>query len=144
MDSPLLAGVYDLHQPLLQKSWTLNGHSSSALNTLFEEILSADFELDSIFYARGPGRFSALKMTHIFLHTLCLVKSYKLFSVSSFYFNSAAPIHAFANKYFIQENQGIALKDFSIKITQEFVLPEVLNIDDFDTQNKPLYILPPV
>ncbi len=146
INSPLIAGLYENNT--LIKHYEIQGHTSAALNSLFGDIFACNIIIDSIFYAKGPGRYSALKSTHIFLHTLSIIKGYTLFSTQSFYFNDNAPIHAFGKNYFTQEDGNIVLKsasDRSIPLTQNgFYLPAVLNPQDFDRQNEPLYILPPV
>lgn len=177
INSPLLAGLYsecgDSNQPsdivestkskkskniecvrkgakstlTLQNSWEFAGHTTHALNCLFSEIFSKNIALDSIYYAKGPGRFSALKATHIFLRTLCLVKGYALFSAPSFYFNNNAPIHAFSDKYFVLKNDEIMLESVESQNTllqNTLSLPEILYPKDFSNTNEPLYVLPPV
>lgn len=133
----------------LQNSWEFAGHTTHALNCLFSEIFSKNIALDSIYYAKGPGRFSALKATHIFLHTLCLVKGYALFSAPSFYFNNNAPIHAFSDKYFVLKNDEIVLESVeslaqNTLLQNALSLPEILRPKDFSSTNEPLYVLPPV
>ncbi|MGX3098638.1 tRNA threonylcarbamoyladenosine biosynthesis protein TsaB [Helicobacter sp. 23-1046] len=146
INSPLIAGLYENNT--LIKHYEIQGHTSAALNSLFGDIFASHIIIDSIFYAKGPGRYSALKSTHIFLHTLSVIKGYALFSTQSFYFNDNAPIHAFGENYFMQENGKIVLKsasDSNVSFAQNgFCLPAVLNPQDFDRQNEPLYILPPV
>ena len=102
INSPLIAGLYENNT--LTKHYEIQGHTSAALNSFFGDIFASNAIIDSIFYAKGPGRYSALKSTHIFLHTLSVIKGYALFSTQSFYFNDNAPIHAFGENYFMQEN----------------------------------------
>lgn len=146
VNSPLLAGLYENNK--LIRQYEIQGHTSVALNNLFNEILTHNIALDCIFYAKGPGRYSALKNTHIFLHTLSIIKGYALFSVDSFYFNNNTPIHAFGENYFVQENGAIILKRASDiehgSLMQSFDLPKMLRTQDFGVENTPLYILPAV
>lgn len=146
INSPLLAGLYEDNK--LIKQCEMQGHTSAALNNLFNEIFTHNITLDCIFYAKGPGRYSALKSTHIFLHTLSVTMGYRLFSVESFYFNNNAPIHAFGENYFVYESGEITLKCANdIKHTalaQGFSLPIELKLQDFGVENTPLYILPAV
>ncbi len=164
VNSPLLAGLYSKCEDssqlerisqsnqagkaesmlTLQKSWEFAGHTTHALNCLFSEIFSKNIALDSIYYAKGPGRFSALKATHIFLHTLCLIKGFTLFSAPSFYFNQNAPIHAFSDKYFVLKNDEIMLESVESLPQNALSLPEILRPKDFSNTNEPLYVLPPV
>lgn len=147
INSPLLAGLYENNT--LIKQYEIQGHTSAALNSLFSDIFARNISLDSIFYAKGPGRYSALKSTHIFLQTLNLTRGYTLFSTKSFYFNNGAPIHAFGENYFVQNGDEITLKHADdiqplLLRQKDFCLPTHLKEQDFGAQNVPLYILPPV
>ena len=91
VDSPVKLGVYE--DKKLIKSFCKDGKFSDSLPQIFGEILAEYFEnktRDSgdlgdflrgdssdflrnefnIYYANGPGNFSAIKLTHIFLQTL--------------------------------------------------------------------------
>ncbi|PAF49263.1 hypothetical protein BKH41_03145 [Helicobacter sp. 12S02232-10] len=147
VNSPLKCGIYqDLY---LRKEFFSIQKTSDGLLEIFSEIFSylqdQNLDLDSIFYARGPGSFTSLKLTHIFLQTLTLSLGVKLYSSDSFYFNQNAPISAFGNKFFIREDSGgIKLKELKIKKNDNFFLPEKIDLSAFDSQNAPLYILPPI
>ncbi|PAF43335.1 hypothetical protein [Helicobacter sp. 11S03491-1] len=147
VNSPLKCGVYrDLK---LQKVFSSVQKTGDALMEVFSEIFAYtqkhNLGLRSIFYARGPGSFTSLKLTHIFLQTLALSQSIHLYSTSSFYFNQNAPIKAFGNKYFIRNSLGeIELVPFKQEIPLDFSLPKMIDLNAFDTQNIPMYILPPI
>lgn len=150
VNEPLIAGLYA--QPRteegkgsgmrLHKMYRFYGHTTHALNELFSTLLSEGVGLGRIYYARGPGRFSALKATHIYLHTLAQTRGYELFSLPSFAFNDNQPIHAFADKYFILRDGEIVLE--SSQQAGEFVLPQILYPQEFGRENTPLYVLPAV
>ncbi len=151
VNEPLLAGMYtknisssnpESEGMELQETYRFYGHTTHALNELFSTLFAKGVEIEYIYYARGPGRFSALKSTHIYLHTLALTKGYRLYSTSSFAFNNANPIHAFANKYFVLRDDEILLETECEAV--EFRLPKVLYPKDFSCDNTPLYILPAV
>lgn len=133
----------DSHNNLkLCKEYRFYGHTTHALNELFSTLFSEGVSVRKIYYARGPGRFSALKATHIYLHTLSQTKGYELLSTQSFAFNGNNPIHAFANKYFVLHNGEIVLES-NHKAT-EFILPQILYPQEFGRENTPLYVLPAV
>lgn len=63
-------------------------------------LLSQFMPLDSIYYSRGVGSLSAIKLTHIFLHTLSLSSNVCIYATNSFYFSQTNEIKAFANMSF--------------------------------------------
>ncbi|PAF53200.1 hypothetical protein BKH42_07320 [Helicobacter sp. 13S00482-2] len=147
VNSPLLCGIYENFE--LQKSFSSSAKTSDALlevfTLVFEHLERLSLQLGAIFYARGPGSFTSLKLTHIFLQTLHLHRSVELYCADSFYFNQKAPIKAFGNKYFIKNaSEDILIKESQERIEDRFALPLVLEPKDFGTQNTPLYILPPL
>ncbi|MDO7253303.1 tRNA threonylcarbamoyladenosine biosynthesis protein TsaB [Helicobacter cappadocius] len=147
VSSPMICGVYENFH--LKKSFSSTARSADAIlevfNLAFEYLEIFNMELRSIFYAKGPGSFTSLKLVHIFLQTLCLDRNIKLYSVDSFYFNHKSPIKAFGNKYFIKNtSDDIHVQETDEKIDNVFSLPFILEPKHFDTQNIPLYILPPL
>lgn len=153
--SPILCGVYD--GVFLKSSFFSEEKTSEALIDIYQKLLvylkEEDLKLKVVYYAKGPGNFTSLKLVHIFLHTLSLTQEIKLFSIDSFYFNQNTPIKAFGNKFFIKKSDGsIELKEYTefndnekkIQKSSIFSLPCRLNPDDFGTQNIPLYVLPPL
>lgn len=137
--SPILYGIYE-NGKLIQSFQT----AQKTLNVLSEiQLLIKAHKIKRIFYARGPGNFTAIKLTHLFLQTLQIAEDVELFCVDSFYFNANAPIKAFGNQYFIKEEE-ILLKKFEVLPTCEFALPQILFEEDFKTECEPLYVLPAV
>ncbi|RDU64988.1 hypothetical protein CQA53_07030 [Helicobacter didelphidarum] len=67
-------------------------------------LLSYFHEISGIYYARGVGSLSAIKLTHIFLQTLYIVKKIPLYAINSFYFSNYNEIKAFGNLSFFYEN----------------------------------------
>lgn len=118
----------------------LSGKSLDALMGIWQTI-KRDYEVSQIFYARGPGSLSALKLLHIFVHTLAAVRDIQLFATRHFYFSDGV-ILAFGNQYFIQDGQEIVLKTYDEKIDFIPVLPERLIPQDFHEPLEPLYVLP--
>lgn len=132
-------GIY--HNNSLYKQGLMEGKSLDSLIGLWMEIKDK-YVIGRIFYARGPGSLSALKLLHIFVHTLAITSQIELFATDSFYF-SQHPILAFGNQYFIKQHQEIVLKTFDAKIQDEIPdLPKSLNDKDFTSPLEPLYVLP--
>ncbi|MBX7491363.1 hypothetical protein K4G58_07830 [Helicobacter sp. Faydin-H64] len=121
---------------------------------LFVELEKHGVEFDTLYFVRGPGSFMALKLLYLFAKTLEIAKGIKLFATHAFHFNASSPIKAYGNCYFVCENAeksvqtsgfGIRVKNFTtIPHITPFVLPKVLDTSIFDTNLKPLYLLPPV
>lgn len=146
VNSPVICGIY-MELKLAHKFESFEKTSDGLIeifSKIFEYLKNNDLKLTNIFYAKGPGSFSALKLTHIFLHTLKLEKSFNLFSTDSFYFNKNSPIKAFGNKYFIKNNNSIELIGGKDLEKNSFNLPLEIFKQDFDSDNNPLYILPPI
>ncbi|PAF47524.1 hypothetical protein BKH46_03605 [Helicobacter sp. 12S02634-8] len=147
VDTPIKCGIYeDLTLKMcFERTCKVSDGLLEIFSGVFAYLQARDWVLGRVFYAKGPGSFTALKLTHIFLQTLALSEEIELFSAPSFYFNQSAPIRAFGNKYFIQESSGqISLATTIPMGLSEFLLPERLEPKDFGTQNDPLYILPPI
>lgn len=145
-------GLYEngvLFREIVSQELTLN-----ALPKIFESLLPnpkqdsqyTDMKINTIYYANGPGSFSALKLTHIFLHTLSLLYEIKLLATSSFYFTQAKYIKAFGTTYFYEDENGNIALAYGIDNPQEtdFYMPKVLDPQCFHHKTEPLYILPPV
>ncbi|MCI5969316.1 MAG: hypothetical protein MRZ19_07430 [Helicobacter sp.] len=147
---PVLVGVYDANFKLY-KDFVLTAPLSDALVPKFMELEKQGIEFDALYFVRGPGSFMALKLLYLFAKTLEIAKGVKLFATHAFYFNANSPIKAYGNCYFVRENtennaeDGICVKNFAtIPHIAPFSLPKVLDITIFDTNLKPLYLLPPV
>ncbi|WP_027326938.1 hypothetical protein [Helicobacter pametensis] len=138
--SPILYGIYT--QSRLVRSFESHQKTLDALVDL-HKILESE-NVGRIFYARGPGSFTAIKLTHIFLQTLKVIEGIELFCTDSFFFNKNAPIKAFGNRYFQKQNENIVLESFSEEPLCKFMLPEFLDESKFDQACEPLYVLPAV
>ncbi len=113
---------------------------------LFEDFKNPTLPaIKGVYYAKGPGSFTSLKLTHVFLHTLALIHDFELYSTTGFDFNGNTPILAYANKYFVSKEME-SLSDFKdLKIApKDFMLPSFLEKDKFTQLNTPFYILPPI
>lgn len=139
----VLYGIYERLILVDSKKETLK--TLDALTKLWLET-RAKASIDRIFYARGPGSLSAIKLLHIFIQTLVVVSEIKAFAVDSFYFNKKGIIHAFGNQYFQKDEKGqIILAATATQVSDDdFVLPQALNPQDFNQSLEPLYVVPPV
>lgn len=144
----VLLGVYQNN--FLGASYTSKAKTSEALVEVFSQLFK-DFKnptlpaIKGVYYAKGPGSFTSLKLTHVFLHTLALIHDFELYSTTGFDFNDNTPILAYANKYFVSKEME-SLSDFKdLKIApKDFMLPPFLEKDKFTKLNTPFYILPPI
>ncbi|MFP6119343.1 tRNA threonylcarbamoyladenosine biosynthesis protein TsaB [Helicobacter pylori] len=144
----VLLGAYQSN--FLCASYTSKSKTSEALVEVFSQLFK-DFKnptlpaIKGVYYAKGPGSFTSLKLTHVFLHTLALVHDFELYSTTGFDFNDNTPILAYANKYFVSKERE-SLSDFKdLKIApKDFMLPPFLEKDKFTQLNTPFYILPPI
>ncbi|MFP6255935.1 tRNA threonylcarbamoyladenosine biosynthesis protein TsaB [Helicobacter pylori] len=144
----VLLGVYQ--DNFLCTSYTSKSKTSEALVEVFSQLFK-DFKnptlpaIKGVYYAKGPGSFTSLKLTHVFLHTLALIHDFELYSTTGFDFNDNTPILAYANKYFVSKETE-SLSDFKdLKIApKDFMLPPFLEKDKFTQLNTPFYILSPI
>jgi hypothetical protein len=137
---PIKIGIYK--DDLLIDSRCNSGKTSEALPSFFYSLFEK-YNPQKIVYANGPGSFTSIKLSYIFLKSIAIVKNIELFSVDSFYFCNNKPIKAIANSCFIKENDKIIIQ----KIEKPFVetelrLPNNISFSDFSNKTKPLYMLP--
>lgn len=144
----VLLGVYQNN--FLCASYTSKSKTSEALvevfSQLFKDLKNPNLPaIKGVYYAKGPGSFTSLKLTHVFLHTLALIHDFELYSTTGFDFNDNTPILAYANKYFVSQERE-SLTDFKdLKIApKDFKLPSFLEKNKFTQLNTPFYILPPI
>lgn len=86
----------------------------------------------------------SIKITYIFLKTLSIALDIPLFASDGFAFNNGRPIKAMRQLYFVKEEGEITTRILETVQEQTFILPEILNEIDFDTNSEPLYMLPAV
>lgn len=104
----VLLGVYQ--DNFLCASYISKSKTSEALVEVFSQLFK-DFKnptlpaIKGVYYAKGPGSFTSLKLTHVFLHTLALIHDFELYSTTGFDFNDNTPILAYANKYFVSKKR---------------------------------------
>ncbi len=135
---PLIIGVYK--DKKLIETIRSEERSSEFLPELFKELLSK-YEVEHIIYAKGPGSFMAIKISYIFLRTLCIVKNISLLATDAFYFNNNAPIKAVGKLYFVKNRDTIETQSFSEVPAMEFALPQDLILEDFSEETAPFYAI---
>ncbi|WP_181646770.1 hypothetical protein [Helicobacter sp. 16-1353] len=123
------------------KKYIKDGKTSDILSSLFDEILH-NYKIENIFYANGPGNFSSLKLTHIFLQTLYIIQGIKLFCADSFSFTKDEFINAYGKIHFLKQNGVIKTTQLNDKKNARFELPNKLDSSIFSDSCFPLYILP--
>jgi tRNA A37 threonylcarbamoyladenosine modification protein TsaB len=141
--NPILIGVYKNN--ILIDTTIENGKTSDILPKIFSKLLNT-YKMDSITYINGPGSFMAIKVSYIFLRTICIVNNIKLFASSGFNYNNNSPIKALGKKYFFKGQDDKIKLDFlnDESMLNSFKLPEILNEDLFITSCEPNYNLPAV
>lgn len=158
VNNPILCGLYRYEggKPHLFYSIQSDEKTFESLPKIFEPFLSANTQnltykhmnISRIFYANGPGNFTSIKLTHIFLQTLQSIYDFELFATSSFYFTTHPYIKAFGQTYFYRDSNGEILTTSTPQIktnkNNNFYLPQELDETHFNTHAEPLYVLPPV
>jgi hypothetical protein len=142
LGSPLLVGVYNDNK--LIESFTENKKTSDILPVIFKKILKK-YEIENLFFAKGPGSFMAIKITYIFLRTLCTTLNTPIFATDGFMFNKNSPIKAVGSRFFMKKNDNITVEilNDSSKV-KSFELPDILDKTIFSADVEPLYVLPAV
>lgn len=136
LTSPIIIGVYKERK--LIETIKSEERSSEILPELFKTLL-AKYDIKHIVYAKGPGSFMAIKVSFIFLRTLCIVKNISLLATDAFYFNNNAPIKAVGKLYFVKNRDAIETETLTVAPIMEFTLPQQLILEDFSEETAPFY-----
>ena len=136
LTSPITIGVYKDRE--LVETIKSEERSSEVLPELFKTLI-AKYDIEHIVYAKGPGSFMAIKVSFIFLRTLCIVKNISLLATDAFYFNNNAPIKAVGKLYFVKNRDAIETETLSVAPVMEFTLPQQLILEDFSEETAPFY-----
>ena len=140
--NPMQIGIF--HEDILIESIELDGQSSEALPPAYEAI-DKEYTIKGLYFVNGPGSYMAIKLTHIFLTTLHIVKNIEIYATLGFAFNNDQPIKAMGKKYFIKDRENsIILETFEKPVEQNFTLPDRLDKTIFSSDIEPLYMLPVV
>lgn len=138
LSSPLQVGIYE--DSKLVRTIVSDEKSSEVLPKIFEQ-LSKEYSVKGLFYANGPGSFMAIKITYIFLKSMSILKNIPLFATDAFYFNKNQPIKAIGKLYFVKISSEIETQKLETAPEVKFLLPDVLEYNDFSTAASPLYAI---
>ncbi len=136
ISTPFLLGIYQ-NGKLIQ-SIEKEGMTSDILPEIFDNLLKK-YDIKHIIYAKGPGSYMSIKLSYVFFKTLEITKNIKLLAKDGFYFNKGAPIKAVGNSYFIKKD-GIISIEKNLK-EGKFSLPEKIDLNEFEEDVSPLYVL---
>jgi hypothetical protein len=136
LSSPVLVGVYD--NGTLIEEIRSEGMSSEVLAEIFDSLLIR-YQFAHFIYAKGPGSFMGIKVTYIFLKTLSIVKNIPLLATDAFFFNQNRPIKAVGKLYFVKNSSTITLEPIESPEPGVFVLPQRIDLENFDSDNLPYY-----
>lgn len=120
--------------------------------SLYDALLLLSYfnNIGGIYYSRGVGSLSAIKLTHIFLQTFTLSTQIPIYATNSFYFSQNNEIKAFGNLSFFLLDSRSPLDLHDCIILQKsanpslLTLPNTLLTEDFNDPCIPLYVTPPL
>jgi len=135
LSSPILIGVYENEK--LIDSISTQERSSEVLPLLFKQLMQK-YEISSLIYANGPGSFMAIKVSYIFLKSLCILKNIPLLCTNAFDFNGNKPIKAIGKLCFVRIQGKIITKKCDGEVG-EFVLPNQISKNEFTQDCLPMY-----
>ncbi len=136
LTSPIMIGVYK--DKKLVETISSEARSSEVMPELFKALIQK-YDIKHIVYANGPGSFMAIKVSYIFLRTLCIVKNISLLATDAFYFNNNSPIKAVGKLYFVKNRDSIETETLREAPVMEFTLPQQLILEDFSRESAPFY-----
>ena len=136
LSSPIQIGIYEENR--LIDTIVSDKKSSDILPVLFKQIFDS-FCVEKLFYANGPGSFMAIKVAYIFLKSLSIIKGIPLFATDAFYFNKNQAIKAIGKLCFVKIGSEITTQKLEIVPDGKFVLPDVLDYNEFSKITTPLY-----
>ncbi|PID47967.1 MAG: hypothetical protein CR967_02310 [Proteobacteria bacterium] len=138
---PLQVGVYENGSLIDLK--TSEDKTSEALPKIMDELLD-EFDCEGLYFVRGPGSFMAIKVSYIFLKTLCIGLDIPLLACDGFEVNVNSPIPAFGKMYFVKSKDGIETMKIENANISNAVLPNRLDSVNFTKDTEPLYVLPAI
>ena len=136
LSSPIQIGIYENTKCI--NTISSDEKSSDVLPLIFDDILSK-YNVEKLLYANGPGSFMAIKVAYIFLKSLSILKKIPLFSTDAFYFNENQPIKAIGKLCFVKMASEIKTQKLEIVPESQFLLPDVLDYNEFSKTVTPLY-----
>ncbi len=134
--SPIQIGIYE--DAKLIRTVQSDEKSSEILPAIFKD-LSIEYNIKGLYYANGPGSFMAIKIAYIFLKSMSILKNIPLLATDAFYFNKNQPIKAIGKLYFVKISSEIKTQKLETAPEANFMLPNVLEYNEFSTIVSPLY-----
>ena len=138
LSSPIQIGIYENSK--LIETITSDKKSSDVLPMIFSDIFEKYF-VERLFYANGPGSFMAIKVAYIFLKSMSILKNIPLYATDAFKFNKNTPIKAIGKLCFVKISSEIKTQKLEIVPEANFMLPDVLDYNEFTTNTTPLYMI---
>ncbi len=138
LSSPIQVGIYEDGE--LIKKVVSDEKSSEIMPKIFDELLK-EYSVKGLYYANGPGSFMAIKIAYIFLRSMSILKNIPLFATDAFYFNKNQPIKAIGKLYFVKISSEIKTQKLETAPEACFLLPDVLEYNEFSTAASPLYAI---
>ncbi len=138
--SPLKVGVYE--NKTLIKEYISEEKTSEILPLFFAEIIK-EYEIESLYYTKGPGSYMSIKIAYIFLKSMSILNGYKLKGALGFVLNGNSAIPAMRGLYFVNEDDGVVIKKVD-GVEPRINLPTKLEKELFDEESAPFYKLPVV
>jgi len=141
--SPILVGIYEDNKLTLTLSG--EGKTSEVLPSITKDILNT-YDIQNIIYVNGPGSYMAIKVSYIFLKTICITNKINFYACSGFDVNNNSPIKALGKKFFVQdEKEEVYMRVLNKnEILNEFKLPKEINLNNYSKDTLPNYHLPAV
>ncbi len=136
LSTPILIGIYE--NDVLIDEIVSQERSSEILPSLFSELLEK-YQINTIVYANGPGSFMSIKVSYIFLKSLCMINNFTFLSTDAFYFNENSPIKAVGKLYFVKTLTSIETVRYDEPQSHPFKLPQKFLLQDFNTDTLPFY-----
>ncbi len=136
LGSPFLIGLYE--DKKLFKTIKSEKHTSDELPRLFK-VFDEKYNIEKLFYAKGPGSFMSIKVAYIFLKSFAILKNIQIFATDAFYFNDNNPIKAVGKLYFVKINNQIDTIKIEDVQKSKFVLPKTFEYRDFGLDVIPQY-----
>ena len=136
LSSPIKIGIYENNKLI---DTIVSGDKTSDILPQIYKTIFQKYNVERLFYANGPGSFMAIKVAYIFLKSISILKKIPLFATDAFYFNENQPIKAIGKLCFVKIAQEIKTQKLETVPVAEFILPDVLDYNEFSKITTPLY-----
>ncbi len=141
VSSPLLVGIYRNGE--LYEHFESDKKTSEALPSLLHDVRYR-FNLESLYYAKGPGSFMAIKVTYVMLKTFAIAMDIPFYAADAFAFNRNTPLKAVGKSFFVKRGDTVEIECNIEAEPLPFRLPKRLDEVTFEADHEPMYVLPAV